>query len=348
MTSTWTQLTCMQYLRDLKYRLGRHFWFNDMPGRAMLDKPLQLAKAAKATLFPRRSFAIEVFRASPTNICNAACVFCAYPQAKANGMPGHVMSMETFRSAMPFFARLNQRVVDLGPAVGDPLVDPKLGEKAMLLAQHGYKWQFTTNGILLHKHLDWIFDNSASCECIYVSFGSLDPEEFKLQYGVDKGEQLNQNLRNLLARNNYTEQPLEIKVMFRNREHSKHTLQSPTFQALKHYFHGRVSYHFTHVWDNWSDAVDFSKWSKHMKSRIRWVPKLNKPCVNLRTALVNPDGKVRLCGCRVVKTEDDDLVVGSTADSYDTLNGNAAAIRQGFYKGIRPEVCQKCSFYSPE
>ena len=321
----------------------RTYFINDLPLRHRLDPLLRIGNCVKATLFPRKQYRIEDFRVAVTNICNAACVFCTYPLTK---MKGKVMSLETFAQAMPYFGKQFQ--VDLTPAVGDPLVDPGLEQKVELLAESGYKCQFTTNGILMSKHADWLLKYGKTIVCVYLSVPSFDPADYKVQYGVDKGEQCINGLLDFLRRNDEAGQPLRIRYQVRNREKPSIYKRSPWFQKFKPYFHGRVTYHFSKVWDNWSGAVEFEKWSKYMKKRLRWCPQIAKPCRNLRFGLVNPDGGLRLCGCRVVGTDQDDLLVGKVGDPVDVLNANASAIREKFYRKEYPRVCKGCSFYNPE
>lgn len=85
-----------------------------------------------------------------------------------------------------------------------------------------------------------------------------------------------------------------------------------------------------------------------MRKRLRWCPQIKRPCRNIRFGLVNPDGGLRLCGCRVVGTDQDDLLVGKVGDTMESLNANASKIRDGFYRGEYPKVCKNCSFYNPE
>lgn len=325
--------------------LSRTYLFSDMPGRSMLEPLRQKAMALKAKLFPKKDYKIETFRLSSTNICNAACCFCSYPQTK---MAHNVLPMSTLRSAIPLIKSTGQYAVDLTPAVGDPLVDAGLEDKVRLLIFEGYKVTFTTNGILLDKHMHWILELAKHFTCLYFSLGDFDRATYYIQYGKDKGERVFQNLCQLLQHNEALGQPLTIRLQVRNREHPNHTKRSADYGVLKKYLHGKVSIHFTPFWDNMSGEVDFATWSNYMLKRLRKPIKSNKPCSQLRSAIVLADGGIRLCGCRVLKDEHDGLVVGKVGDNLNTLNTNATKIRDGFYRNERPTVCQTCSLYSPE
>ncbi len=323
--------------------LYRIYFVNDLPFRHRIDPLFRIANCLKAWLFPRRQFTIENFRVAVTNICNAACCFCTYPQTK---MAGKVMKLEMFTAAMRYFDR--RFAVDLTPAVGDPLVDPGLKDKVQAMIADGYRWQFTTNSILIEKHMDWMLAEAAHCECVYLSIPGFDPEQYEVQYGVNKGHQVVTGLLKFLIANEMMGQPLRVRVQIRNREKESETLDSPCYQDFKPYLHGRVTLHFTRIWDNWSWALDMSTWSEHMRKRLRWCPQIKRPCRNLRSGLVNPDGGLRLCGCRVVGTDQDDLLIGKVGDSMESLNAAATKIRDSFYLGVFPNACQGCSFYNPE
>lgn len=308
------------------------------------DPIVRVANCVRAWCFPRRKFRIETFRVAVTNICNAACCFCTYPQTV---MKGKVMSLDTFLKALEYVDPLT--VLDLTPAVGDPLVDPGLKEKILAAGNAGLVCQFTTNGILLEKH-DWILDPEYSKHIanIFFSVPGFDQDCYKVQFGVDKGREMVVALHRFLRLHEQAGQPIRVRVQVRNREHESQTLNHSSYSQFEKFFHGRVTLHFTKIWDNWSWALDLSTWSEHMKKRLRWCPQIKRPCRNLRFGLVNPDGGLRLCGCRVVGTDQDDLLVGKLGDSVGQLNSAAVTIRNGFYSGRFPKACQKCSFYNPE
>lgn len=325
--------------------LSRTYWFSDMPGRRFVEPVLRRLTAYKALLFPKSRFKIGSFRLSSTNICNAACVFCSYPQTK---MARSVLSLDTVKASKYLLKSTGQYAVDFTPAVGDPLVDIDLEDKVRYLIGEGYKVQFTTNGILLDKHANWILELAEHIVCIYFSLGDLDKDGYYLQYGKDKADKVFENLLALLQSNEARGQPLTLRLQVRNRYYPRVSKSSNYYKDLKPYLHGKVSMHFTPFWDNMSGDVDFTKWSDYMLKRLRKVIKINRPCAQLRNGVVLSNGFVRLCGCRVVGSEMDGLLVGKVGDKLESLNANAAKVREGFYTGNRPNVCNNCSLYDPE
>ncbi|MEZ6021815.1 MAG: radical SAM protein [Planctomycetota bacterium] len=106
-----------------------------------------------------------------TNICNAECVFCAYPVMQRRKK---VMPMEDFRAVIDDYVAMGGRAVSLTPIVGDPFVDKFLFERLDDLYARPEIRQigFYTNAILmdreksrrlmaygdkLHVHVPWWF-----------------------------------------------------------------------------------------------------------------------------------------------------------------------------------------------
>ena len=85
-----------------------------------------------------------------------------------------------------------------------------------------------------------------------------------------------------------------------------------------------------------------------MLDKIKISKPINRPCKALNGALVNPDGTIRLCACRVVTSDHDDLIIGDCNNTWEELEKNAIKIRNRYYKMDFPEACRGCSFYNPE
>ena len=81
-----------------------------------------------------------------TNICNARCAFCAYPQMER---PKVTMTMEVFRKAIDEYLALGPGEVDLTPIVGDPFVDKFLFERLDDSRPGPCPLPFYTNAILM-------------------------------------------------------------------------------------------------------------------------------------------------------------------------------------------------------
>ena len=85
--------------------------------------------------------------------------------------------------------------------------------------------------------------------------------------------------------------------------------------------------------------------------RLRVLPPaIDLPCIGLFNFAVRHDGKVRLCGCRLTRSDNDDLVVGNLREktlAEISKSEEAWKIIKGFYSSQRPETCHECTFYRP-
>lgn len=63
------------------------------------------------------------FVVAASTICNARCVFCAYPRLVAKGYRGALMPMEIFQRAVREWEQLGGRSLNLTPTVGEVLIE---------------------------------------------------------------------------------------------------------------------------------------------------------------------------------------------------------------------------------
>ena len=75
------------------------------------------------------------------------------------------------------------------------------------------------------------------------------------------------------------------------------------------------------------------------------------PCIRTYNAFsILPTGDVRVCGCRLIDTEIDDMIVGNIFQKSlkDIINNEKVQeIRAGFEKGQFANICKNCLFYEP-
>lgn len=301
----------------------------------------RLLKRTKAKLFPNKKYSLQALRFAITNICNAKCVFCSYPRL---ALKSQMMSIEIFQKSLLL---LDNRIntVDLSPAVGEPTVDKTWKDKVHIAYKMGYDVAFSTNGWSLINDWEWLLQNYEKFEYIQISIPSFNEENYKLQYGVDFGKRVIGGLYKLVSNN---KNRLQLNIKIRNRDNPKIEKSSIEYKKFEKFFCEKITCEFTSLWENWSDNVSYDLWSPWMLNRIKVSKPINRPCKALNGALVNPDGTIRLCACRVVKSDHDDLIVGNVDNTWSELEANALKIRARYYKMDFPEACKGCSFYNPE
>lgn len=288
-----------------------------------------------------------------TNICNARCVFCAYPRAvDSKDLKGGVMPMALFKKIVDEWVALGGNHIDLTHTVGDPLVDPGLVDKVRYAVQEaGIKsLSFTTNGILLNRNDTYKRVIDAGATAIYISTSGTEKESYEKVYGVKHYDDMISGVHNLLEYNRSKGEPIHIAIRFRNAQKPSEIIRSEDFNRLiKPYFSAKVRCNFTADFDNWGGRIKAEELFGNMKLR-RPPERVDIPCRFLFGFLIRYDGSVRLCGCRFNRSDMDDMVIGNMSErSLLELSKNSTAweIIKGFYSGKRPSTCHQCSLYNP-
>ena len=157
-------------------------------------------------------------------------------------------------------------------------------------------------------------------------------------------------IRNLLEYNQKKGEPAAIVIRFRNAEKPSQIVRSKDYlEHIKPFLSAKVRINFTVDFDNWGGTIRPQDLHGNMKLR-KLPPALNVPCSSLFGFVVRHDGNVRLCGCRLVSNDMDDLVVGNIRDktlAEISTSPEAWKIIKGFYSGNRPETCRECTQYRP-
>ena len=293
-----------------------------------------------------------------TNICNAKCSFCAYPQvAGTEDLRAATMPFAMFKDVLGQWISMGHDRIDLTSTVGDPLVDSGLMEKIHYAREAGIKMiSFTTNGILLNKTdasgqplYRRLIDGGVTE--MYVSTEGTDPKLYKEIYGVDRYEAVISGIENLLKYNKEKGEPCYILIRFRNAERPSRILKSADFRrAILPYLSSRMRFNFTVDFDNWGGRITEAHLSPGMHMRSSAGTTSRQPCASLFGGTIQANGDYRMCGCRFKKTDRDALRLGSVLGGQlkaQSESDEAWKVVQAFYDGKRPESCQGCTFYQP-
>jgi len=325
---------------------------------SFLDAPLHsLACAARRYLYkvwlPARVNRLRsLARAKPfvlqiesTNICNAACVFCAYPSMKRKK---GVMSLPLFEKIVSEYAAMGGGALSFTPLVGDALLDPHLLERLRMLERFPSIDQITltTNGIALGNYSDdEVRYLLKALYCIQVSIGGLDRSTYLSQYGVDRFPETRKAMDRLVLLRKEVEKPAPVTFAFRT-DDWKFPLR---FRKELSSFRSQGVY-TGHIWnyDNYSGVV--SK-VEHPRLVIKGNS-TNKPLACVFPSIhmaVCWDGGITACGC--ADFEGDKLSIGNAENS--TLaeawsGGKHAGILDSFSRGAVAPICRECSAYRPD
>ena len=141
------------FLADTVYSAAYHFqenWSKVRNRRAVLRKVTPEELRPHRHLVPSSGLITGI-----TSVCNAKCVFCAYPRVVQNKtLRTGVMSLDIFKRAVDEWVAEGGTSMDLTHTVGDALVDPGLFTKIeYAVRQAGIReLSLTTNGILLDRN----------------------------------------------------------------------------------------------------------------------------------------------------------------------------------------------------
>jgi radical SAM protein with 4Fe4S-binding SPASM domain len=319
----------------------------------------QFQKLSQRSVTPEELFAHRHLEPSATlvtgvtNICNAKCTFCAYPKVVANKtLQTGVMAFEIFKKAVDEWAAIGGQELDLTPVVGDPLVDPGLLEKIDYAVNHARLKNvvMTTNAILINRNETYKKLIDLGIGGVYISTQGANKEAYEKIYGVKHYDEAMSGIRNLLAYNRAQGEPARIVVRFRNAEKPSAIIRSKDFKEnIQPYLSEKVRVNFTVDFDNWGGTIEQKDMSGNMRLR-ELPPPINLPCKGLFNFAIRHDGNVRLCGCRLTRSDLDDLVVGNIRqNTLEEISKSPAAWEKinGFYSGKRPDTCLECTFYRP-
>lgn len=277
-----------------------------------------------------------------TNICNAKCVFCAYPEMER---PKKVMTMEFFRSVIDQYVAMGGTEVDLTPIVGDPFVDGQIIERLKYLESKPElrRYHFFTNAIGMRPELGRQMLPFGSRLRVYISFGGFDRETYHKVFGVDKFEVVVPNIKALIEAKREAKSDLGLQVNLRTpRDNNKGEFWEYLLEAKRQ---GVIELTWMGAYDSWAGHI-----KDHELTEVGLVPRGMPPkrgaCHRLLTSpVVLADGRVNACACRDVEAS---LIIGDlTKQSLaEVLSGpELYKLVDQHAKNELPEVCQRCTYY---
>jgi MoaA/NifB/PqqE/SkfB family radical SAM enzyme len=286
-----------------------------------------------------------ILQIETTNVCNAACVFCAYSSMqRAKG----VMSMLLFNKIVNDYAAMGGGPVSLTPIVGDALLDSHLLERLRILSAHPLVKQITmtTNAIALDRYSDEdVSFLLESLDCIQVSIGGLDATTYRTLYGVDRLPQVRAAMERLLTLKGLLVNPANITFAFRTNDWK---FEIRFKQQLDEY--RRRGAFISHIWTyaNYSGVIksDSEMNLQVLQGSSKKFESCVYACVHMAVCW---DGKVTACGC--ADFEGKSLWIGQVGeDSLGELwcGEKRSRILDSFHNGRLTPICNQCTAYQPD
>jgi len=282
-----------------------------------------------------------------TNICNAKCVFCANPVMTRRKQP---LDMEAFCKAVDEFAAMGGTDIDFNATIGDPLLDPRLLERARYVRRHP---QFANLGFVttlqwLHRFpLDDFF--AAGFTWLAVSTTLSGRERYHEFFGVDLYDRMLANLVALLEENNRRGRPIHVAISIKpTNEPLARVIAHPDLERIARLtdqdLAATVRSQGFYV-DDWLGAVTLPS---YLKKRPLY-PRSFRPCRLLYAGLmVYSNGNVGACSCRDFEATSE-LILGNVKDATlgDLWTGDTLArLREDWRRRNRvPDICRSCRHY---
>lgn len=276
------------------------------------------------------------------SVCNAKCIFCAYPTMKREH---EVMPLNTFEKIISEYSSAGGGALSLTPVMGDPLLDPHLIERYKIIErfENINQISFTTNGIAFHKLSDedvkYILSRTF---IIQFSIGGLDKEIYKSLYQVDKLKEVLNAVKRILNLKKEINSQTHITLAFRTNNPNFEKDYAKELQEWKD--KGTVVSHMC-TYNNYGGEIE----GKNIKIKADWVPSKKMTCaLPLLHAHMYSNGKITNCGC--VDANGDGLIIGDSKYSTfkETWHGQKRqGILDSFPKGKLSPLCQKCNAYRP-
>lgn len=308
-----------------------------LPGRDVSPQVSRLQEVARQTPL--------ILQIETTNVCNAGCVFCAYPKMlRGKG----IMSMPLFERIVQEYAAMGGGPVSLTPVVGDALLDPHLLKRLRILeaCPEIPQVSLTTNGIALDRYTDEdVCRLLEAIDCLQVSIGGLDAATYETMYGVNRFPQVQRGLERLLALKDFVSDPAHITLAFRTNDWKfewRFRRQLDDFR--------RRGVFVSHIWtySNYSGLVKSDE--KLNLTVVDRSAKMSQACIYAGVHMaICRDGRITACGC--ADFEGDALRIGQAGQNSlaEVWAGKRRIdILDSFRKGNPAEICRKCSAYLPD
>lgn len=325
----------------LRFALSPREALAEIGRRLLPEKPSSCIDEIKAMA----SAAPLILQIETTNVCNARCVFCAYPRMQR---PKGVMDLALFEKIIRDYADMGGGAVSLTPIMGEPLLDPHLLRRFEILADHPAinRISMTTNAIALDRYSDSdLLTLLERLGCLQVSVGGLDAETYRKMYGVDRYERVKRAMDRLVALNETVSRPATLIFAFRTTDW---TFEWRFRKQLDSYRKKGVL--ISHMWTffNYGGLVESDEQKGLTVNRD--TTEKNRPCASATIHLaVCWDGSITACGC--ADAEGRGLRIGQAG--RDPLaevwaGEKRSGILESFEKGTLPDICRQCSAYHPD
>jgi hypothetical protein len=285
-----------------------------------------------------------------TNICNAQCVFCPYPDMLRTDKKFMNMTPSILSKSIERINGFKSALISFTPTTGDTLLHPEWDQYiSRILEQKGIaKATIFTNAIKLDKENAEKFiqllrsDTSGKMSQLYFSVGGLEAITYKALYKVDRFELVKNNINDFLGllKREKMSRGIHIHVKLLKGqvfdEKTARALFNPNGYPFVYFSHS--SQYFSNDGYKRNAIIDYYPDE---------MPEKKKACSYLNKTRFAADGSIWADGCVISEMPgDSSLKLGSVNDDAGTIEKNRMRIITDWEKRqIIPRPCQGCTVY---
>ena len=285
-----------------------------------------------------------------SNICNARCVFCPYPDMlKSDKKFTHMQAdtLEKVKQMMPSFKGV---LVSFTPTTGDTLLHPEWDQymKEILALKSVNRATMFTNAIELDadacKRLLAVMeaDREGKMSQLYFSVGGYDAATYKALYQVDRFDKVVSNIRRFIEDIHLKGKSIGVHIHIKLTTGAKEDLE----KANKLFNPGAYPFvYFSHSHQYFSnDAYKRNALLDYYPSESTDT---SKACAYLKKTRFAADGGVWADGCVISEMPgDNSLRLGNVDSGINVIEHERTRIIQDWEQnGLKPKPCQGCTMY---
>ncbi|MDF1875750.1 radical SAM protein [Sulfurimonas sp. SAG-AH-194-I05] len=285
------------------------------------------------------------------NICNADCTFCGYGKDGADPREKGKLYKSVFEKTLNLMSNSKVNILDITPTLGEVGVDNRWLElvKEAKASEGVSIVRSYTNAINLHK---FGFDKilNSGLDVLQLSSSLIDREMYKRLYGVDKYNQVIENILGICKRNYELGFPVDISLNLRVDLPINNFYKTEFYEEIRQYILNK-KITFLENYDDFNGLIGSNDLPINAKFASNQFLKNNDnlPCYQLYRAMqINYDGVIQGCACRVEPELWTDNILDHKSIKSAWKNDKLENIRyQWMAENSIPECCKTCMHYYP-
>lgn len=324
---------------------------NMITGSSLLNRRMKVAVRFFDFIIVR-SFGNRFIEFELSNICNARCVFCPYPDMLKSGKQFMHMNESTFGRSLSVFRNFEKVLISVTPTTGDTLLHPEWDRCIREILNHPKVELLTmfTNAIALddenRKKMIALLEseNGKKLSQIFFSVGGPDAASYKEIYRVDRFDVIRGNIGSFLSE--LKERNLHPGVHLHARLGKDVRMEKGQMQAV---FNPAG---YPYVYPSSSSLYhsnDAYKRNALIGYREKKGQDMKKACAYLMKTRFAADGSIWADGCVISELPgDSSLKLGTVDAGWETIESSRNNILENWESGRElPLPCRGCTMYRP-